>query len=72
MSSCDVSPELARQNALAGQTAAVVVYSGGEAKHYSVRKQVADAGDLNCDAMPDVARQTAASASGSGNSPEKH
>lgn len=51
MSSCDVSPELARQNAIAGRTAAVVVHAGGQVKQYSVRKQ--DSGDgeamVNCD-----------------------
>ncbi len=51
MSSCDVSPEIARQNAIAGRTAAVVVHSGGQTKQYSVRKQ--DSGDsdtmVNCD-----------------------
>jgi pilus assembly protein CpaB len=68
MSSCDVSPELARQNAAAGQTTAIVVYSGGEAKQFSVKKSVADSG-MNCDAS-DVARLTAAAA-GAGNLPEK-
>ncbi|MDP2354542.1 MAG: Flp pilus assembly protein CpaB [Beijerinckiaceae bacterium] len=68
MSSCDVSPELARQNAAAGQTTAIVVYSGGEAKQFSVKKQVADSSS-NCDAS-DVARLTAAAA-GAGNLPEK-
>lgn len=51
MSSCDVSPEIARQNAIAGRTAAIVVHSGGQTKQYSVRKQ--DTGDsdaaVNCD-----------------------
>src|SRR6266700_3394826 len=51
MSSCDVSPEIARQNAIAGRTAAVVVHAGGQTKQYSVRKQ--DSGDsdtmVNCD-----------------------
>ncbi|OPY98175.1 Flp pilus assembly protein CpaB [Bradyrhizobium sacchari] len=49
MSSCDVSPEIARQNAIAGRTAAVVVHAGGQVKQYSVRKQ--DPGDalVNCD-----------------------
>ncbi|MET3837946.1 Flp pilus assembly protein CpaB [Bradyrhizobium sp. OAE829] len=65
MSSCDVSPELARQNAAAGQTTAIVVYSGGEAKQFSVKKSVADSG-MNCDAS-DLARLTAAA----GNAPEK-
>jgi len=73
MSSCDVSPELARQNALAGQTTAVVLYSGGEAKQFTVRKQVTGVGNasVNCDGQ-DVARQAAVvSAGGSGNSAEK-
>lgn len=63
MSSCDVSPELARQNAVAGQTTAVVVHAGGEVKQYSVRKEAGDAGG-SCDASADVARQTAAAAPG--------
>ncbi|TGN88996.1 Flp pilus assembly protein CpaB [Bradyrhizobium yuanmingense] len=51
MSSCDVSPEIARQNAIAGRTAAVVVHSGGQIKQYSVRKQESADGDvpINCD-----------------------
>ena len=51
MSSCDVSPEIARQNAIAGRTAAVVVHSGGQIKQYSVRKQDSGDGDTmaNCD-----------------------
>jgi pilus assembly protein CpaB len=51
MSSCDVSPELARQNAIAGRTAAVVVHAGGQVKQYSVRKQDTGDGDnmVNCD-----------------------
>ncbi|MBR0875467.1 Flp pilus assembly protein CpaB [Bradyrhizobium tropiciagri] len=63
MSSCDVSPELARQNAIAGQTAAVVVHTGGEIKQYSVRKQDADdsVAITSCDgAALDPGRQTAA------------
>jgi len=69
MSSCDVSPELARQNAVAGQTAAVVVHSGGEAKHYSVRKEGVEDSD-NCDGSLEAARLTAA-AGYSGKLPEK-
>ena len=42
ISSCDVSPEIARQNAIAGQSAAVVVYGGGKVQEYSVRKQEFD------------------------------
>ncbi len=51
MSSCDVSPEIARQNAIAGRTAAVVVHAGGQVKQYSVRKQDSGDGDTkaSCD-----------------------
>src|SRR5258707_11855197 len=53
ISSCDVSPEIARQNAIAGQSAAVVVYGGGEVEQYSGRKQESVGG---CDPSPRVAR----------------
>jgi len=56
VSSCDVSPELARQSALAGQHAAVAVHSGGEVKQYSVRKEGDDFG-LSCDGPSEVAGQ---------------
>ena len=56
ISSCDVSPEIARQNAIAGQTAAVAVYGGGKVQEYSVRKQDSTAG---CDGSPKIARQNA-------------
>ncbi|WP_141342767.1 Flp pilus assembly protein CpaB [Bradyrhizobium sp. USDA 3458] len=72
-SSCDVSPELARQNAIAGQTASIVVHTGGEVKQYSVRKQ--DAEDvsvaINCDGAPNAGRQTAAAQSDIGRATEK-
>jgi pilus assembly protein CpaB len=74
MSSCDVSPELARQNAIAGQSAAVVVHSGGEVKQYSVRKQGVDDSDAvaSCDGWSsEVARQTAAAMGNPGKTPEK-
>ncbi|MDH2348690.1 Flp pilus assembly protein CpaB [Bradyrhizobium sp. SSUT77] len=60
MSSCDVSPELARQNAVAGQTISVAIHSGGEVKQYSVRKQIADGIDAiaGCEGSPAVVRQT--------------
>ena len=61
MSSCDVSPEIARQNAIARQSATVVVYAGGKVKEYSVKKQ--DSGDtgtmVSCDVSPKIARQSA-------------
>jgi pilus assembly protein CpaB len=55
ISSCDVSPEIARQNALAGQSVPVVVYGGGKVQEYSVRKQDSSVG---CDASPKIARES--------------
>ncbi len=55
ISSCDVSPEIARQNAIAGQSAAVVVYGGGKVQEYSVRKQDSTVG---CEGSPKIARQS--------------
>jgi pilus assembly protein CpaB len=61
MFSCDVSPEIARQNAIARRSATVVVYAGGKVKEYSVKKH--DSGDtgtmVSCDGSPEVARQRA-------------
>ena len=61
MFSCDVSPEIARQNAIARQSATVVVYAGGKVNEYSVKKH--DSGDtgsmVSCDGSPEVARQSA-------------
>jgi pilus assembly protein CpaB len=56
ISSCDVSPEIARQNAIAGQSAAVVVYGGGKVQEYSVRKQDSS---VDCDVSPKIAGQSA-------------
>ena len=66
VSSCDVSPELARQNALAGQRTAVAVHSGGEVKQYTVRKQGSEDVDfdLSCDGSSEVAGQTATAIAG--------
>jgi pilus assembly protein CpaB len=61
MSSCDVSPELARQNAVAGLTTAVVVHTGGDVKQYSVRKDGSDING-NCDVARDASRQAATAA----------
>ena len=55
ISSCDVSPEIARQNAIAGQSAAVVVYGGGKVEEYQVRKQDSTGG---CDVSPKIAGQS--------------
>ncbi len=56
ISSCDVSAEIARQNAIAGQSAAVVVYAGGKAQEYQVKKQDSIGG---CDVSPKIAGQSA-------------
>jgi pilus assembly protein CpaB len=66
VSSCDVSPELARQNALAGQRAAVAVHAGGEIKQYTVRKQDSEDADfgLSCDGSSEVAGQNATAIAG--------
>jgi pilus assembly protein CpaB len=57
ISSCDVSPELARQNAIAGQRTAVAVHVPGKVEQVMVRKQNADEKDVRCD---DGARTAAA------------
>jgi pilus assembly protein CpaB len=63
MFGCDVSQEIARQSAIASESAMVVVYTGEKAKEYSVKKH--DAVDMGAKAgcnvsSPEVARQTAA------------
>ena len=63
MSSCDVSPEQARQNAVAGQTTGVVIHTGADVKVYSVRK---DGGDVrgDCDGLMDPTRRAATATAG--------
>jgi pilus assembly protein CpaB len=62
ISGCDVSQQIARQSAIAGQSTTVVVYTGNKAKEFSVKR--GDAGDasalLNCDTFRDVVPETAA------------
>jgi pilus assembly protein CpaB len=63
MFGCDVSPEIARQIAIANQSTTVVVYGGEKPKEYSVKKH--DTGGtgamLGCDGSPpEIARQSAA------------
>lgn len=71
-SSCDVSPELARQSAVAGQSTTVAIYSGRELKQYSVRKQDLDDDALvACDGATEGARLTAAAVGDAGKMPEK-
>ncbi|WP_246230605.1 Flp pilus assembly protein CpaB [Bradyrhizobium cytisi] len=71
-SSCDVSPELARQSAVAGQSTMVAIYTGSEVKQYSVRKQDLDDDALaNCDGSPEADRQTTAVVGDASKGPEK-
>ncbi|MGY3697434.1 pilus assembly protein CpaB [Bradyrhizobium sp. USDA 3240] len=71
-SSCDVSPELARQSAVAGQSTTVAIYSGTGVKQYSVRKQDADDdARANCDGALAAEPQTTAAAGDVGKGPEK-
>jgi pilus assembly protein CpaB len=66
MFGCDVSPEIARQTAIASQTAAVVVYAGGKPQEFSVRKHDADAhvAVIGCDTSSRMAGEGATVASG--------
>ena len=57
MFGCDVSPEIARESAIAGQSATVVVYAGGKAQEYAVRKN--DAGNADAASGCDVAGESA-------------
>jgi pilus assembly protein CpaB len=57
MSGCDVSPEIAGQNAIASGSATVVVYAGDKAKEFSVPKH--DAGAFGCDPTRKVAERGA-------------
>ncbi|MHC2437140.1 Flp pilus assembly protein CpaB [Bradyrhizobium sp. USDA 4451] len=71
-SSCDVSPELARQSAVAGQSTTIAIYTGNEVKQYSVRKQDADDdARANCDGAFGAEAQTTAAAGDIGKGPEK-
>ncbi|WP_246667780.1 Flp pilus assembly protein CpaB [Bradyrhizobium macuxiense] len=71
-SSCDVSPELARQSAVAGQSTTVAIYSASGMKQYSVRKQDADDDyRAGCDGPSPLEAQTTAAASDTGKAAEK-
>ncbi|MBR0793488.1 Flp pilus assembly protein CpaB [Bradyrhizobium manausense] len=72
ISSCDVSPELARQNAIAGQRTAVVVHSGGDVRQYTVRKQDAESVEaaVTCDGS-EAAERTASAIGLGAKLPEK-
>jgi pilus assembly protein CpaB len=64
-SSCGLSPEIPLQSA------AVVFYSGGEVKQYSVKKQESEDSIVSCDGSPKIARQTATEMGGAGKLTEK-
>jgi pilus assembly protein CpaB len=68
MFGCEVSPEIARQNAIARQSATVVVYGGEKVKEYSVKKdETGDTGaTVGCGMSPEVDRRSAAVVSLSG------
>jgi pilus assembly protein CpaB len=72
MSSCDVSPELARQSALAGQSTMIAIHSGGGVKQYSVKRVDPEnlEADSGCELSPDSGRLTA-NAGRAGASPER-
>ncbi|WP_076860658.1 Flp pilus assembly protein CpaB [Bradyrhizobium mercantei] len=71
-SSCDVSPELARQSAVAGQSTMVAIYTGSEVKQYSVRKQdLDDDASVGCDVQAGPEPQTTAAAGDVGKGAEK-
>ncbi|MGF6432271.1 Flp pilus assembly protein CpaB [Bradyrhizobium elkanii] len=71
-SSCDVSPELARQSAVAGQSTMVAIYTGSEVKQYSVRKQdLDDDASVGCDVQAAPEPQTTAAAGDVGKGAEK-
>jgi pilus assembly protein CpaB len=71
VSSCDVSPELAREDAIAGQSTTIVVHAGGETKRYVVRRQNDGEVDLGCEGLSDVARRTATAMGDFGKAPGK-
>jgi pilus assembly protein CpaB len=58
VSGCDVSAEVARQNAVAGQRASIVIHTAGDVKEYFVKKEHFDA-DVLCDDSSAAARPVA-------------
>jgi pilus assembly protein CpaB len=57
VSGCDVSAEVARQNAVAGQRASIAIHSPGDVKEYFVKKEHFD--DVLCDDSSGVMRPVA-------------
>jgi pilus assembly protein CpaB len=66
MFGCDVSPEIARQNAVASGSATVVVYARGKPQEFSVRKHDAEAhvALIGCNTSSRMAGESATVASG--------
>jgi len=58
VSGCDVSAEVARQNAVAGQRASIAIHTPGDVKEYFVKKEHFDA-DVLCDDSSGVMRPVA-------------
>jgi pilus assembly protein CpaB len=58
VSGCDVSAEVARQNAVAGQRASIAIHTAGDVKQYFVKKEHFDA-DVLCDDSSAAARPVA-------------
>jgi pilus assembly protein CpaB len=59
---CSVSPEIARQSAIASESATVVVYAGDKPKEYAVRKaDLGSAGSVfGCDVSGEIVGQSSA------------
>src|SRR5262249_53805375 len=59
MFGCDVSPEIARQNAIARQHGTVVVHAGDKVKEYPVKTSGGASTMFGCDVSPENGRQRA-------------
>jgi pilus assembly protein CpaB len=67
MFGCDVSPEIARQNAIARQNTTVVVYENGKLKEYLVKKDAGTAAPVSgCEGSAEFAQQAEALAGPAG------
>jgi pilus assembly protein CpaB len=59
VSGCDVSAEVARQNAVAGQRASIAIHTPGDVKEYFVKKEHFDDASVLCDDSSAAARPVA-------------
>lgn len=73
VSGCDVSPELARQSAIAGQSTTIAIYSGADVQQYSVRKLDSEDRDVRvgCDGASETSRGTTTAMRAASKLPEK-